>query len=74
MTASGELLVVDGMAVRSPEVALCAAVNGAPSSMALGLAEQLLDLGAVPERALLRAAQDTRCTRLVELLFERWRG
>jgi hypothetical protein len=74
MTASGELLMVQGMAVRPLTVALCAAVNGAPSSVALGLATRLLDVAALSEQALFRAAQDTRCTRLLDLLFDRWRS
>lgn len=68
------LVVQDGLTIRSPAGALCAAVNSAPSSIALGLAAQLLDLGALSEQELLHAAQQMRCTRVLDVLFERFRA
>ncbi len=68
------LVVQDGLTVRSPAGAVCAAVNSAPSSIALGLAAQLLDGGALSEQELLHAAQQMRCTRVLDLLFARFRA
>jgi hypothetical protein len=65
--------LVDGMELRTPAVAICTAIN-VPGSIALGLAEDLLDRGHLQMADLIDASHATDCRRLMEVLFARLRG
>jgi hypothetical protein len=61
---------IDGLLARPPAAALCAAI-AVPGSIALALAEDLLDRGHLEMGDLMDASRTTGCTRLMEMLFRR---
>lgn len=61
---------LDGLRLRTPAVAICAAIDE-PGSIALALAEDLLDRGHLQMSDLWDASRTTSCGRLVEVLFQR---
>ena len=61
---------IDGLLARPPAEAICAAID-VPGSIALALAEDLLDRGHLEMGDLLDASRTTGCTRLMEMLFRR---